>query len=258
MKPVALAWHQFRYDHREFWREPASVFFTVALPLIFLVLFTAIFGNQSIQVNGHSISFATYYIPGILTLSLVSATFVNLSVTVTLERERGGLKRLRTTPAPAWTIIASRTLTACAIALAMLVIVCGVGAIFYGVDLPTNTLPGALLALLVGVFSLTALGFAFTLAIPSANAAPPMTNAIVLPLYFISGIFVPQDQIPDWMDTIAGIFPIRPMFNALLTAFDPTTTGAGIEWGDLAVIAAWGVAGLAVALRGFRWMPRDG
>jgi ABC-2 type transport system permease protein len=251
-----LAWHQFRYDHREFWRQPASVFFTVMLPLIFLVLFTAIFGNQSVRVNGHTISFATYYIPGILTLSLVSATFVNLSITVSLERERGGLKRLRTTPAPAWTIIASRTLTACAIALLMLVVVCGVGAIFYGVSLPTNTLPGMILALLVGVFSLTALGFAFTLVIPSANAAPPMTNAIVLPLYFISGIFVPQDQIPDWMNTIAGIFPIRPLFQSLLTAFDPQTTRAGISWGHLAVIVAWGVAGLVVAIRGFRWVPR--
>ena len=258
MTGARLAIHQFRFDQKVFWRNPASVFFTVMLPLIFLVLFTAIFGNQTIRVAGHEISFATYYIPGILTLSLVSATFVNLSVTVTLERERGGLKRLRTTPAPAWTIIASRTLTACAIALIMLVLVCGVGAIFYGVSLPTNTLPGMLLALVVGVFALTALGFAFTNLIPSQNAAPAMTNAIVLPLYFISGIFVPADQIPDWMDTIAGIFPIRPLFNALLTAFDPQTTGAGIEWGDLAVIAAWGVLGLVLALRGFRWMPRDG
>jgi ABC-2 type transport system permease protein len=254
---VNLAWHQFRYDHREFWREPASVFFTVMLPLLFLVLFTAIFGNQSVRVGGHEINFATYYIPGILTLSLVSATFMNLAITVTLERERGGLKRLRTTPAPAWTIIASRTLTACAIALLMLVLVCGVGAIFYGVSLPTNTLPGMLLALLVGVFSLTALGFAFTLVIPSANSAPAMTNAIALPLYFISGIFVPQDQIPDWMDTIAGLFPIRRLFSALLIVFDPETSGAGIAWGDLAVIAAWGVAGLIVALRGFRWTPRQ-
>jgi ABC-2 type transport system permease protein len=252
-----LAWHQFRYDHREFWREPASVFFTVMLPLIFLVLFTAIFGNQSVRVNGHEISFATYYIPGILTLSLVSATFVNLSIWVTLERERGGLKRLRTTPAPAWTIIASRTLTACAIALIMTVLVCAVGAVFYGVDLPTNTLPGLLLALIVGVFALDALGFAFTLVIPSANAASAMTNAIVLPLYFISGIFIPQDQIPDWMNTLAGIFPIRPLFNALLTAFDPQTTGAGIEWGNLAIVAAWGVAALIVAIRGFRWTPRQ-
>jgi ABC-2 type transport system permease protein len=258
MTPAALAWHQFRYDHREFWREPASVFFTVLLPLIFLVLFTAIFGNQSVMVDGHEISFATYYIPGILTLSLVSATFVNLAITVSLERERGGLKRLRTTPAPAWTIIASRTLTACAIALIMLVVVCAVGAIFYGVDLPTNTLPGMLLALVVGVFALTALGFAFTLVIPSANAAPPMTNAIVLPLYFISGIFVPEDQIPGWMDTIASVFPIRSLFSALLTAFDPKTSGAGIEWGNLAILAAWGVAALIVAIRGFRWMPREG
>src|SRR4051812_2039675 len=112
MRPVAITQHQFRFDQKQFWREPASVFFTIALPLIFLVLFTAIFGNQDVNVSGHTINFATYYIPGILTLSIFSATFVNLAITVSIVRERGGLKRLRTTPAPAWTVIASHALTA--------------------------------------------------------------------------------------------------------------------------------------------------
>lgn len=107
------------------------------------------------------------------------------------------------------------------------------------------------------MLSLSALGFAFAAVVPSENAAPPMANAIVLPLYFISGIFIPTDQTPDWMDTVAGVFPVKPLFEALLTAFDPNTSGAGFDWGALAVVAAWGVAGALFALTRFRWTPRS-
>jgi len=252
---AALAIHQYRYDQRQFWREPASVFFTVAMPLIFLVLFVAIFGNDRTEVGDHLINSSTYYVPAILALSLINATFVNLTIWLTISRERGQLKRVRATPAPAWVIIAGRSLTAVAVAAVMVVIVCLFGALLYGVELPTTTLPGVLLAIVVGVFSLAALGFAAAALVPSENAAPPMANVIVLPLEFISGIFVPSEQIPDWMDSIAAVFPVKPLFDALLTGFDPTTTGVGIDWGDLAVLGAWGLAGVVLALRFFRWAP---
>jgi ABC-2 type transport system permease protein len=83
-----------------------------------------------------------------------------------------------------------------------------------------------------------------------------VTNATVLPLYFLSGIFIPQTEIPQGVLNVASVFPIRHFFLALLAAFDPFTTGAGFEWGHLAVVAAWGVAGLVIALRVFRWEPR--
>ena len=253
---MSLVLHQYRYDQRQFWREPASVFFTAILPLIFLVLFVAIFGNDETDVGDHTVSGATYYLPAILALALLNATFVNLTIWLTIERERGHLKRVRATPAPVWAIIGGRALTAAAVAAVMVVVVCAVGAALYGVDLPGATLPGLLLTVLVGTCALAALGFAAAGAVPSENAAPPIANAIVLPLEFISGIFVPSEEIPDWMDSIAGVFPVKPLFEGLLTAFDPSTAGAGIAWDDLAALAAWGVVGLALALRFFRWSPR--
>jgi ABC-2 type transport system permease protein len=256
VKGAALALHQYRYDQRQFWREPASVFFTVVLPLIFLFLFASIFGNEPVRGPAGEISFATYYVPGILTLSLVSATFVNLSITLTILRERGELKRLRATPIPVWIVIAGRTLTALGVTAVMVVVLVAIGALAYDVEIPGGTLPGALLTLVVGVGALSALGFAFTAAIPSENAAAPMANAIVLPLYFISGIFVPEDQLPDAMQTIGAVFPVQPLFDALLIAFDPFTSGVGFAWADLAVVAAWGVGGALVALARFRWVPR--
>ena len=253
---MSLVIHQYRYDQKQFWREPASVFFTVVLPLIFFTLFAAIFGNDTTVVNGTKIDTATYYVPAIIALSLINATFVNLTIWLTIQRERGQLKRIRATPVPAWVVIAGRTLTAVVIAAIMVVTVCLFGFALYGVDLPTSTLPGVVVSVLVGTLSLAALGFAAAAAVPSENAAPPIANVIVLPLEFISGIFVPADNIPDWMNTIAGVFPVKPLFDSLLAAFDPTATGIGLDWGDLAVVAAWGVAGLVFALRRFRWSPR--
>ena len=253
---MSLVLHQYRYDQRQFWREPASVFFTVVLPLIFLVLFVAIFGNDTTRVGDHDIKASTYYVPAILALALINATFVNLTIWVTIARERGQLKRARATPVRAWVIIAGRMLTATAVAAIMVIVVCAFGALLYGVDLPGSTLPGAILGVLVGTFALAALGFAAAALVPSENSAPPIANVIVLPLEFSSGIFVPAENIPGWMDSIASVFPVKPLFDALLTAFDPTTTGPGIAWGDLAVVAAWGVAGTLVAVRQFRWAPR--
>jgi ABC-2 type transport system permease protein len=253
---AGLALHQYSFDQRQFWREPASVFFTVVLPLIFLVLFVAIFGNGTTHIGRTTVKTATYYVPAILALAIVNATFVNLTIWLTIVRERGQLKRVRATPCPPGAIIAGRMLTAVAVAAVMTVIVCAFGALVYGVRLPTHTLPGALVALLVGVLSLAALGFACASIVPSENAAPPIANVVVLPLEFISGIFVPADQIPDWMNTVAGVFPLKPLFDSILHAFDPTTTGAGFSWGHLAVVAAWGVGGLIFALRFFRWSPK--
>jgi ABC-2 type transport system permease protein len=256
MTAPGLALHQYRYDQRQFWREPASVFFTVVLPLIFLVLFVAIFGNDTTHIEGATVRTATYYVPAILALAVVNATFVNLTIWLAIARERGQLKRVRATPCPAWVVIAGRTLTAVAVAIVMTAIVCAFGALVYDVRLPTHTLPGALLALVVGVLALGALGFACAGIVPSENSAPPIANVLVLPLEFISGIFVPSDQIPGWMLDVAGVFPLKPEFDAILHAFNPATQGAGIAWGDLAVVAAWGVGGLIFAMRFFRWSPK--
>jgi ABC-2 type transport system permease protein len=83
-----------------------------------------------------------------------------------------------------------------------------------------------------------------------------MTSTLVL--YFLSGLFAREDNIPDTMRTAAGLFPVKPLFEALLVAYDPATTGTGFFWRDLAVLAAWGIAGLVLGLRFFRWSPATG
>lgn len=252
-----LVWHQFRYDQRTFWRDPATVFFTVALPVIFLFIFVTIFGNETTVVNGREIKTSTYYIPGIVTLAVVGATLVNLAISLTQSRERGTLKRIRITPLPPWVFMAGRVGTCVVVSILLVVIVVGLGRVVYGVAIPTATLPGIALALVAGAASFCCLGFALTAAIPTENAAPAVTNAITLPLFFISGVFIPSDQIPDGMQTVANVFPVKHLFDALLPGFGPDPAGPGIEVGNLAVLAAWGAVGLAVSLRTFRWSPAN-
>lgn len=254
MTGPALAWHQFRYDLLAFWRSPAAVFFTVLLPLIFLVIFNGLFGDE--QLDELSISVSTYYVPGILTLAIASATLQSLAMHLTADREAGRLKRMHATPLPTWAFVAGRVGNSLATCVLMVALVIAVGAIFYDVHVPTSTLPGLIVSLVVGAFAFSCLGFALTALIPSEEAAAPVANAVLLPLYFVSGVFVPETEIPKGVLHVAEVFPVRHFFEALLTAFDPATQGAGFAWGDLAIVAAWGVAGLLIAVRTFSWAPR--
>lgn len=255
MSSVALAWHQFRFDQRIFWRSPASVFFTVMLPLLFLLIFTGLFGGETIEEYG-GIDISTYYVPGIITLAVVSATLQSLAINLTAARESGRMKRVRATPLPAWAFVAGRVGNAFLVSVLMTVLVTVIGWLFFGVEIPGATIPAILVTLVVGAFAFSCLGFALTAAIPTQEAASPITNVVLLPLYFLSGVFIPDTEIPDGVLHVADVFPVRHFFLAFFEAFDPNTSGAGFEWGHLAVLAAWGGLGLLIAARWFRWAPR--
>ena len=258
MKRGELVLHQFRYDQKTFWRDPTAVFFTVAMPIIFLFIFTSIFGNEPTVVDGQRVKGSTYYVPGILALALVSATLVNLSITITTLRERGVLKRVRSTPLPPWVFMAGRMATSTVVTLLLVAVVTLLGRLVYGVRPPTDTLPGLVLTVVLGTAAFSALGLALTSAIPTENAAPAVTNAVVLPLYFFSGVFIPIEDLPRGMRLVGDVFPVKHLFEALLAAFNPATAGAGIELGHLGMLLLWGVVGLVVAVRTFAWAPKGG
>jgi ABC-2 type transport system permease protein len=257
MTAAALVSHQFRFDQKVFWRNPAAVFFTVLLPVLFLVIFNLIFGNETIEELG-GIKTSTYYIPAIITLAIVSATAQSLAISLTVSRETGTLKRVRGTPLPNWVFFASRIGNALVVSVLMLVFLTALGKVAYGVEVPWERAPAVLVTLAVGAAAFCALGIALTALIPSEDAAAPVTNVCLLPLYFLSGVFIPESEIPDGVLSFADAFPIRHFFEAFFTAYSPTTVGSGFEWGDLAVVAAWGVAGLLIAIKTFRWAPREG
>jgi ABC-2 type transport system permease protein len=242
-------------DLKIFVRNPAALFFTAILPIVFLILFVSIFGNARSEQFG--VKLATLQVPAFIALAVVSASFVGLAIGLTSVREDGILKRMRATPVPPWIVFAGRIGTAIVSTVIVTSILMAVGAVAFGVTLPTHTLPGLVVTLAVGSATFCALGIAFTRLIPSEEAAPAMTNAVVLPLYFISGVFVTAEVLPAGLLHVADVLPVKPFVDALFVAFNPQTTGAGFAGQELAIIAAWGVVGLLLAVRFFSWTPRQ-
>ena len=254
-----MALHVFGYDLRAFLRNSQARFFTLALPVLFLVIFAALFGGKghTTAVAGGQISTSVYYVPGIIALSVIAACFGNLVSSVTAQRESGVLKRRRATPVPAGAIIAGRVLTSIVIAVVMSAVLLGIGWAAYGAAVPGRTAAALAVTVVVGAACFCCLGFALTSLIRNEDAAVPVTQAVLLPLYFISGVFVAVAILPHWLVEVAGVFPVRHLADALLTAYNPHTAGLGFAGRDLLIVAAWGVAGLVVALRRFSWLPLD-
>jgi ABC-2 type transport system permease protein len=275
MSSLGLSMRQVRYTNRAFWRNPASAFFTFVFPLMFLVIFTALLGSGEVEyakvpVPGHGLvplvlDQATYFVAAMAAFGVISATYTNIAITVAFQRDQGILKRLRGTPLPSWSYLFARVVHSMLVALLLVVITLVFGRLAYGTDLPTGGHVLEFLATLVaGSLSFAAMALALTSLIPNADAAPPMVNATILPLLFISGIFIPlTDRAPAWITTVGNVFPVKHFADAMRAAYlgDVTLQGTSLrafpfDWTDLAVVAAWGLAGLLLASRFFSWEPR--
>lgn len=243
---------QARFTVLSFRRNPAATFFTVIMPIVFLLLFTSIFGNDTIGAS--RIRVANFYVPGILALSVISATFQNLAMTTVTLRENNILKRVRGTPLPTWIFIAGHVVAATVITVVMTVLVIGIGWLLFDVTLRANAIPGLVISLVLGTAAFCALGLALTTVIPSEKAAPAITNIVSLPLFFVSDIFIPPGQnTPRIIEVIGDLFPVKHLANALFDSFDPFASGTPMPWEHWAVIVGWGVFGAVVALTRFRW-----
>ena len=251
--PLMLVVHQARYDLLAILRNRQARFFTLILPLLFLIIFCGVFGNHTLR-NG--VKASTYYVPGLSALGVIAASFVNLVISITAQREGGILKRRRATPVPASILIGGRTLTAATVSLVVLTALLAFGRFVYHVHLRTGALPGVALTAVVGSVTFCVLGYALSTAIRNEDAAQPMTQAIMLPLYFISGVFIPNLQLPSWLRRVAEVFPVQHLAAGLRRAFDPTAHGVGIVWIDIGVMLLWAAIGLTVAILRFSWLPK--
>ncbi len=252
MSSVALAVRQVAYENRAFWRNPAAAFFTFVFPLMFMVLFNVLFGGN----RSAGVPVSEFYTPAVIAFAVITATYTNIAMMVTVARDNGILKRMRGTPLPPWVYLAGRIVHAVLVAGLLVVIVAAFGAIFYDVRFPWDRLPALVLTLIVGAASFCALGLAIAGVIPNADSAPAIVQFSVLPLTFVSNVFIDMRGAPAWINTFSEVFPVRHLADALLGIYNPATTGAGFAWADLLVLALWGAGGLLVALRFFSWEPR--
>jgi ABC-2 type transport system permease protein len=252
-----LVVHQARFDLLAFARNRQAQFFTLVLPVLFLVIFASVFGgNHTVKVPGGRLKVSVSYVPGIITLGIIAASFVNLVISVTAQRESGILKRRRATPVPAAAIIGGRALTAVVAAFVITGVLLVIGWAAYGAGVPGRTGPALFVTVAIGALSFCCLGYALAALIHDEDSAQPVTQALMLPLYFISGVFIAVSTLPHWLVDIADVFPVRHLAAALLKAYNPHTSGSGFAVTDLLIVAAWGIGGLVIALRTFSWAPR--
>jgi ABC-2 type transport system permease protein len=251
--PVTMVWRYLRHENSTFWRSPVAAFFTIIFPLVFLVLLSALIGNDELPDSG-GLRVAQFLTPAIAAFAATTASFTSLAINVVIERDDGILKRVRGTPLAPWMYLVARIGSTVWVAVLSVALLVAVGVAFFGVELIPRTAPATVLTVMVGIGCFAALGLALVSVAPSQGATQALTNAIILPLAFISDIFT-VGPLPTWLERLGWFFPLKHFSNALADTFDPFSTGPQFSWDHLAVMTAWGVAGAVIALRFFRWEP---
>jgi ABC-2 type transport system permease protein len=241
VSPMALAWQQFRFERKLFWRNPSAAFFNFLLPLLLLFLTATAFSADSKELR--------ILIPGIAGMGVLATTFTALAFNLTILRDDGVLKRWRGTPMPAGAYLAGLLGSAALNAFIQVLTVVTIGNVFYGVDWPQD--PMLLIAFTaLGVTCFASLGVAFSHLIPNEDAAPAYTNAVFLPVIFISGVFYSSDDLPEALKAVAEALPLKHLIDGLSAGI----VGGGDAVGTSAlVVAGWTVAALIAAVKWFRW-----
>ncbi|GIG22387.1 transport permease protein [Cellulomonas chitinilytica] len=261
--PLPLGLTRAGYELRLFFRERDAVVFVFAYPVIMLAIFAAVFGQDGATVTtqgGAEIPFAQYFLPGMVATGIMLSSFQSLAISIAVERDEGGLKRLRGTPLPATAYFAGKVGQVLGVSLLQNAVLLVVAASAFGVTLPTTATAWATFVwvFVLGTACGSVCGVAFSSVPRSGRSASAVVTPIVLVLQFISGVFFPFDQLPSWMQGLASVFPLRWLVEGMSAVFVPTGSGASGQHGTTAlVLGAWLAAGLVVGVRTFRWRRRD-
>ena len=248
---------------KEFSRQREAVVFTLMFPVLLLLVFGAILNYDIGSDVGVSIGFVQYFIAGVTAAGILGASLQNMAISIATERSDGTLKSLVGTPMPKHAYFVGKVVQVLAVTLAIVVVLLLVGVVFYDVDLPTG---GDWLTFLwvtvLGAAACTLLGIAVSSLAKNGRSASATVTPIALVLQFISGVFFQFSQVPEWLQTVAAIFPLKWMAQGLRSVFLPDELAAlepagTWELGRVAlVLVAWCVVGLALCVKTFRWQDR--
>lgn len=261
---LAIGRRRISVEFKSFFRDRDSAIWNFSLPVLLLVIFGSVFGAQQLGA-GLDITFAQYFVAGMIASGVVYTSFQNLAISIPLEREDGTLKRLRATPMPKTAYFIGKIATVFLIYIGQVTILIVVGVLFFKLQLPSTGQQWFTFGWVsvLGLISCTLCGLAFSAVPKTARGASAIVSPIVLVLQFTSGVFFLFSDLPTWMQTFASLFPLKWMTQGMRSVFLPEAAAAlevagSWELGLVAlVLAGWCVLGLVLALAFFRWQPRD-
>lgn len=269
MNVLALGWSRIIYELKLYFRRGDSVFFTFLFPILMLCVFSVAFSNAdkigSAADGSGGISYAAYYVPGMVAAGMLLSGVQNLGVDIAGEKGDGTLKRLGGTPLPVYSYFIGKigmVLVSSVLQLALLLLV---ARIVFGVELPTE--PDKWLSFvwlfLLGVTTSCILGIAISALPRSGKSATAVVVPVTLLLQFISGVYLPFNGLPSWLQNFASIFPLKWMAQGMRSVFLPDSfkameVGGSWQHPEIAVIlAVWLVAGLVLCRFTFKWIRKD-
>ena len=247
---MKLLRHQLGWEQRIFWRNREGAFFVFLFPIVFLLLLGSVYDGR---IDGYEAS--DLLLVGLLGYGAANTAFAGLAILLVIRRENGLLKRIRSTPLPAWTYLLAVLCSMLVVFLLQAVALFALGISLFGANGPGDFV-SLLAVMLLGVAAFAGLGFGTAALIRSSDGASAVVNLILLPMAFISGSFVPTQEYPRWLQTIGDVLPLKHLIELLRGVY---LDGTPI-WdypGSVAVVAAWGAIGALVAARRFGWEPRE-
>jgi ABC-2 type transport system permease protein len=248
---MRLLAHQLRTEQLLFWRSREAAVFVFLFPLMLFALLTAVYNGR---IYGRPAAWAL--LAGMLAYGAANTAFGGLALILVARRELGILKRVRSTPIPAATYLVAVLVSTLIVFTLQAVALFVLGKLLRDTPFPDHAVSVVLL-LALGAGCFAALGLAICGLIRSLEGSSAVVNLIILPMAFLSGSFGPTRRYPSALRAIGDVLPLKYLVNSMNAIY---LHGRQI-WdrpGSVAVLAAWGVVGLAVALRRFRWEPREG
>jgi ABC-2 type transport system permease protein len=245
--------HELRTEQQLFWRNREAAFFTFLLPVLFFLIFGAIYGNDYIQKE--HVKASRYLEAGMIGYGVASTAFAGLAITMVVRRESGVLKRLRATPLPPAAYVLAVLASTFVVFLLEAILIVVIGKLLFGVAVPSRAL-SLLVALVIGTGAFAAMGLGLTAAVRSAEGSSAVVNFVYLPMAIISGTFFTPKAYPTFLREIANVLPLT-YFTKVVRDVIVRHHHIWHEVDPLAVVLLWGAIGLVAALRGFRWQPRE-
>ena len=253
------------YEVKTYFRQGDSVFFTFLFPLVMLTIFSVAFSEQNFGPDDAPLSAAAYYLPGMLAAGLLLSGLQNMAIDIAGEKSDGTLKRFAGTPLPVLSYFIGKIGQVFVTGVLQAALLLLVARFVFQVDLPTE--PQAWLTFawvfVLGVTTSAILGIALSGLPRSGKSATAVIIPIALVLQFISGVYLTFTQLPEWLQNVASVFPLKWMAQGMRSVFLPSgyeTLEAGGTWnleGVAIVTAIWLVVGLVVTRMTFRWIRRD-